>query len=162
MIETRTTILAATRAAVARGSAILALCTVGALVATFTSGPAQASDGGSETCVENGGTVAGCHLIHVKLYGSERCLRIQDYNSERGGSQLKGLQITCRKNSVNAYVDPSIKTILIELDTSDPRGYENNTNRCFRAKSYLIHFGGEWVFRDKLIEVSTGDRCTVD
>lgn len=152
MTETRKTMIAMTKK-----TSILVLGTVGALVAMLTASPAHASDGGSKTCVENGGTVTGCYLFHVKLYGSERCLQIQDYNGKPGG-----LQIACRKNSVNAYVDPSIKKVLVELNTSDPVVYDNNTNRCFRTRSYLVNIGGSRVFRDKLLEASIGDQCNED
>jgi hypothetical protein len=150
-----------------RKLAIFATITgISAVGVVATSTAANAADGGSSSCVENGGSVRGCHLYHVKLNGKSRTLRVADYTDSNNHKDFASIT---RNNSINMYVDPSVvKQLNIGLYGSYTDEYftvDNDENRCYtvvQATRYVASsVPGVSVAQkyDKLQTATTGNSC---
>jgi hypothetical protein len=136
------------------------LAAAGILMLGIT-GQAAAADGGSDSCTQNGGRIANCHLYHIKLGIKRQCVNFT--------TDKQAMISVCRQNSMNVYFDPGfISSITVNIDSADRTDeikVENNDNWCFRltqgtryVRSPVTGVPIKQIY-DKLQTVSLGISC---
>jgi hypothetical protein len=135
------------------------LAAAGILMLGIT-GQATATDGGSDSCTQNGGR-ASCYLYHIKLDGRHHCV----YFTGSKGSSIS----VCRNNSMNVYLDPGgiYATVIVNIDGADSKDallVNNDRDRCFELKQAVGSFNnGSGILAsrlyDKLKVASEGKSC---